>query len=73
VNKTAGKGSVSLTQAENRKRLDDLKPGGYMACLRGVEPPTFGSGVQHSAHTGGIGGASERDRTSDLLITNQLL
>jgi len=44
-----------------------------MVCLRGFEPPTFGSGVQHFAHMGGIGGASERDRTSDLLITNQLL
>jgi hypothetical protein len=40
-----------------------------MACLRGFEPPTFGSGVRNA---GGIYGASERDRTSDLLITNQL-
>jgi len=43
-----------------------------MVCLRGLESQTFGSGVLHSAYVRGIGGASERDRTSDLLITNQL-
>jgi hypothetical protein len=52
-----------------------MKSGGNVACARGFEPPTFGSGVRHfrCMGGGGISGASERDRTSDLLITNQLL
>jgi len=44
-----------------------------MACLRGLEPLTFGSGKSRTPYVRGIDGASERDRTSDLLITNQLL
>ena len=37
-----------MTQAKKTEELDDCKSGENMACLRGFEPPTFGSGVQRS-------------------------
>ena len=39
------KSSVLVPQAKRRKKLKDGKSGKNRTCLRGFEPPTFGSGV----------------------------
>jgi hypothetical protein len=48
VDKIAKKGSVLVTHAEKRERLNDRKSGENVTCLRGFEPPTFGSAVHIS-------------------------